>query len=135
MTIQKWDSAFSHFTPEELKCPESGGYAFHPGFAERLEQLRVMYNKPIHVNSCCRSKAHNAKLAGSSDHSLHVYDAPNRGAQGTCAVDVRVSDNIDRHEFLKIALALGFSAYFIKGNPVNIHIDQRLLLGEPAIVW
>lgn len=133
--IREWDSAFRSFTPEELMCKDSGGYKFHPGFAALLQQLRDTYQKPIYVNSCCRSAAYNAKLDLSSKNSLHVYDKPNRGALGTLAVDVRVSDSIDRHEFMKIALMLGFSCYFIGGNPVNIHLDQRKLLGEKEMFW
>ena len=135
MTIREWDKNFRNFTPDELMCPESRGYKFHPGFAELLQQLRDLYAKPIHVNSCCRSLVYNAKLDKSSKSSLHVYDKPHRGSLGTCAIDVRVSDAIDRHEFMKIALMLGFSCYFIGGNPVNIHLDQRLLLGEKAMFW
>ncbi len=133
--IQNWPAEFVNFTPDELKCPNTGGYAFHPGFPERLQQLRTMYDRPINVNSCCRSAAYNATLDNSSKNSLHVYDEPNRGAKGTCAIDVRISDSQDRHEFLKIALALGFSGYFIGGNSNNIHIDQRILLGEAPIFW
>ena len=135
MTIREWDKAFKDFKPDELMCRESGGYKFHPGFAELCQQLRELYAKPIFVNSCCRSAAYNARLDKSSTKSLHVYDKPNRGALGTCAMDVRISDAIDRHEFMKIALMLGFSCYFIGGNPVNIHIDQRKLLGEKEMFW
>jgi hypothetical protein len=133
--IREWDKAFRDFKPEELQCSESGGYKFHPGFAELVQQLRDLYAKPIFVNSCCRSEAYNLRLDRSSKNSLHIYDNPKRGALGTCAMDVRVTDPIDRHELMKIALMLGFSCYFIGGNPVNIHMDQRKLLGEKEMLW
>lgn len=133
--VKEWDKAFKDFKPDELKCPATGGFKFHPGFAESIQQLRDLYAKPIYVNSCCRSEAYNLKLDRSSKNSLHIYDNPKRGALGACAMDVRISDAIDRHEFMKIALMLGFSCYFIGGNPTNIHIDQRLMLGEKAMFW
>lgn len=133
--IKQWDKAFRDFKPEELACNKTGGFKFHPGFPDLLQQLRDLYAKPIYVNSCCRSEDYNYQLDKSSKNSLHIYDNPKRGALGTCAVDVRVSDAIDRHEFMKIALMLGFSCYFIGGNPVNIHLDQRKLLGEKEMFW
>lgn len=133
--IKEWDSAFINFSPEELACPKTGGYKFHPEFPERMQQLRSMYNKPMFITSCCRSEEHNNSLNKSSPNSLHIFDKPKRGALGTCAFDTRISDSVDRHEFLKIALALGFSCYFIGGNPQFIHCDQRILLGEQARFW
>ena len=123
------------FTPQELACPQTGGYAFHPGFPERVQILRDMYAKPIYPTSCCRSETYNNSLAGSSKNSLHIYDNPKRGAHGTCAMDVRVTDSIDRHELFKIALSMGFSAYFITSNGHYIHLDDRISLGEPARFW
>lgn len=131
--IQEWDDAFKDFTIEELACPMTGGYKFHPGFAEKFQQLRNMFSKPIYPTSCCRSREYNESLRGSSPKSLHIYDEPSRGSLGTAAMDIRVIDSIDRHELLKIALALHFSCYFI--GPTAIHLDQRIILGEPAIFW
>ncbi len=128
-------SILRNFTPEELRCPRTGGYAFHPTFPEKLQALRNMYAKPIYVTSCCRSEAYNATLGKSSANSLHIYDKPKRGAKGTCAIDIRVVDSIDRHELLKIALAMGFSAYFITPDARFIHLDLRIDLGEPARFW
>lgn len=124
-----------NFTPEELRCPQTGGYAFHPTFPKKLQALRDMYAKPIYPTSCCRAESYNKTLAGAAKNSLHIYDNPKRGAKGTCAIDVRVTDSIDRHELLKIALALGFSVYFITPDAQYIHMDLRVDLGEPARFW
>jgi hypothetical protein len=128
-------SILRNFTPEELACPLTGGYVFHPTFPEKLQALRDIYGKPIYPTSCCRSEEYNATLPGSSKQSLHIYDHPKRGALGTCAIDVRVTDSIDRHELIKVALALGFSAYFITPDAKYIHLDLRIDLGEPARFW
>ncbi len=135
MVAKIWNPVLVDFKPEELACKRTGGYKFHPGFPEALQLLRSTFAKPIFPNSCCRSEAYNLELDRSSKNSLHIYDNPKRGALGTLAIDVRVSDSIDRHEFMKIALALNFSCYFIGGNPNAIHLDQRFLLGEPCAFW
>lgn len=135
MTIKKWDEAFKNFGVDELSCSCCGGYKFHPGFATAFQKLRDLYAKPILVSSCCRCEKYNATLSNSSKKSLHVFDNPMRGALGTMAADVRISDAQDRHSFLQIALMLKFSCYFIGGNPNAIHLDQRSLIGEPVIFW
>ena len=124
-----------NFTREELACPLTGGCAFHPTFPDKLQALRDMYGKPIYPTSCCRSETYNASLPGASKNSLHIYDNPKRGARGTCAIDIRVTDGVDRHELMKIALALSFSAYFITPDAKYIHLDLRVDLGEQARFW
>ena len=40
--------------------------------AQWLEQVRAVFNKPIHINSWCRCPEHNAKLPGAAKHSYHM---------------------------------------------------------------
>lgn len=131
----KWPSAFKNFLPEELACKQSGGYAFQLGFPEKLQALRDAYGHPIVSTSCCRSEEYNKSLPNSSDISLHIYDKKRRKGIGTCAIDVKITDSVLRHRFLKYALQLGWSCYFIGGNPMYIHCDMRTLLGEDAKFW
>lgn len=135
MAKKDWDDYLVDFTPDELKCKKSGGYAFHPKFAFQLQLLRTTFGKPIYPTSCCRSEEHNNSLANSSPNSLHIYDNPKRGALGACAIDIRITDSRDRAMLLKIALQLGFSFYYIGGNPKYIHLDLRLDLGEDQVAW
>lgn len=135
MTIKRWDDRLINFTPDELACKASGGYAFHPEFALKLQLLRSACGFPFIPTSCCRSQAHNNSLNNSSPKSLHIFDVPQRGALGTCAIDLRITDSRQRAEFLKNALMYGFSLYYIRGNPNNIHIDLRTDLGEAQIAW
>lgn len=124
-----------NFTYEELACPETGKCILHPGFAKELQRLRDAIDAPIYVSSCCRSQVYNASLPNSSRRSLHIYDFPDkeRGNKGTLAIDVRVVDSVYRLELIKIGLLLGWSGYVMHGG--NVHLDQRVLLGEPQIWW
>ena len=131
--MSEFPEIFTHFTVEELACPDTGEFKFHPRFPEFLESLRQEADFPFPVNSCCRSKAYNATLPNSSVHSLHIYDEPTRGALGTMAIDVKIVGAARRAQFVRIALSLGFSLYFI--NEDSIHIDLRTLLGEEQILF
>lgn len=133
--IKKWDDRLVNFTPNELRCKRTGGYQFHPEFAKKLQLLRIACDFPIRPTSCCRSSAYNASLRNSSSKSLHVYDKPNRGAKGTCAIDIKETNSVRRAKLLKEALNLGFSFYYIHKNPSLIHLDLRTDLGEPQVAW
>jgi len=135
MLIREWDDRLINFTPEELMCKKTGGYKFHPEFALKLQLARTACAFPFYPTSCCRSQAHNDSLSNSSPKSLHVYDEPNRGAQGTCAIDIKLTDSAQRAELLKVGLMYGFSFYYIGGNPNFIHLDLRTDLGETQVAW
>lgn len=135
MSIRVWDDRLINFTPDEMMCKKSGGFKFHPEFALKLQLTRTACAFPFIVTSCCRSKEYNASLKNSSPKSLHVFDEPNRGAQGTCAIDLKITDSVRRAELLKIGLMYGFSFYYIGGNPNFIHLDLRTDLGERQVAW
>ena len=136
MTVKKeWNDHLVNFTPEELMCKRTGGYAFHPEFAKQLQLVRSECGFPFYPASCCRSRAYNASLRNSSSKSLHVFDYPNRGALGACAIDLRETNSIRRAKLLRVALNHGFSFYFINKNPNSIHLDLRTDLGEEQVVW
>ena len=135
MAKKVWDDVLVNFSPSELKCKHSGGYAFHPEFATKLQLLRSLCGFPIIPTSCCRSQEYNDSLPNSSKFSLHVYDEPNRGAEGTCAIDIWEENSVRRATLLREALNLGFSFYYIGGKPSNIHLDLRTDLGELQKAW
>jgi len=136
MVVKKeWNDHLANFTVEEMACKKTGGYAFHPEFAKRLQILRFNFAEPMHPTSCCRSEGYNSSLGNSSPNSLHIYDNPKRGALGTCAVDLYEPDSQRRAKLLLEALKLGFSFYYINKNPNSIHIDLRASLGEDQVAW
>ena len=79
MTAYKVDGKITaHFSVEEMcnpSCSESTKLVLSPEaieHAQMMEELRVWYNKPMHVNSWYRSKTFNA-LKGGMSNSGHLY--------------------------------------------------------------
>lgn len=111
-----------YFTESELRCKQTGIIKLAPGFAEALLSLRLVYARPMPVNSCCRSKDHNAKVGG-NPRSLHVYDSPFWPTGGTCAIDIGITDATQRAELVKIALESG---WWVGLHSAFIHLDRRI---------
>lgn len=125
------ESGETLFTASELKDPDTGTVKLADGFAERLIELRVLFNKPIIVTSCCRSAKHNAKVKG-HPRSLHVWDHNAHGLNGCAAIDVRVGPAPIVREFVCLAIRHGWSVGVARWF---IHLDRRELAGIPAGVF
>jgi uncharacterized protein YcbK (DUF882 family) len=107
----------------------------HPGFAERLDNLREALGRPMVLTSACRSEAHNRRVGGAAS-SLHICDAPARpGQKGTLAVDVRVRDRQEAATLVRTALNLGWSVGVPPDGKGFIHCDARDLLNLPQVVF
>lgn len=113
------------FTFHELMCKGTGKMELAPGFANKLIELRETWDKPMIVNSCCRSFVHNAKIGG-NPKSLHVYDTPFWPTGGTCAIDIAMKDSIQRAALVKLALEMGWWAGI---NETFVHLDRRIDFG------
>lgn len=99
--------------------------ASYPGFGARIDALRQAWGKPLIVNSCCRSKAHNAKVGG-HPRSLHVYDFPYHDTGGAAAIDFKLMKTPEETEQFK---RLAYSMLFSVGDEAGcIHCDDRTLL-------
>lgn len=66
-----------HYVPRiEWKCPchRCGGFPVEPkqGIVEFVEGARVHFNRPAHISSGVRCKAHNNELPGSVSNSRHM---------------------------------------------------------------
>jgi len=110
-----------YFKDYELECPITREYKLAEGFGERLDLLRESYGKPIIITSGARSKEHN-KNEGGHPRSLHVYDYPYHPTGGCCAVDISITNGVDRLLLIEAAIDLGFSI----GVASNfIHVDDR----------
>ena len=115
------------FSHEELACPKTGIVRLADGFARHLVELRVAYGRPMKVNSCCRSKAHNETVKGHSN-SLHVYDDSAHGLNGAAAIDIAIADPVDRGALVILAWRMGWSIGHAK---TFLHLDRRDLAGLP----
>lgn len=84
----------------------------------KLEKLRVLYGKPMKINSACRCRAHNADVKG-KPNSFHITTK-----KTSCkAVDISATNAQDKFEIVKLALQSGFTGIGI--NPLFIHLDIR----------
>lgn len=121
-----------HFSIEELACHSDGGYQFAKGFLDALERLREDYGKPMKVNSCCRSEAHNKAIKGHIK-SLHVYDNPYHPTGGCCAIDIGIADGAEKLAIAAVAIKAGWTVGVAKSF---LHLDRRTeVLGFEQILY
>lgn len=124
------DPAVILFSRAELADRASGHGRLAPGFGEKLAMLRMVFGRPMRVNSCCRDAARNRAIGG-HPRSLHVWDANAHGLDGAAAVDIATPDGAYALGLTLTALDLGWSVGVAKGF---IHLDRRDLAGlNPAV--
>jgi zinc D-Ala-D-Ala carboxypeptidase len=102
-----------NFSVKELKCKCGCGMLPNPEFVQKLQQLRDLYGRPMHITSAARCPKHNAAVKGSKN-SMHMQG---RGA------DIACSSGQDRIDLIRAAMQLGFGGLGLhKGF---IHVDDR----------
>jgi len=115
------------FTHAELACKHCGNGILAPGFGDALVRLRTAFGQTMQINSACRCAFHNGNVGG-HPKSLHVYDKPQHGTGGTCAVDVAMPDGRYGWLLLQTAMRLGW-AVGINFKRNFIHLDRRMDYG------
>lgn len=120
------------FTHAELADRQSGEVRLATGFAQHLAALRMTWGKPMAVTSCCRSFARNAAIGG-HPNSLHVYDRPNHGLDGTAAIDIAMTDGHEARDLVALAIKQGWSVGVPKAR--FIHLDRRDLANLPPAIF
>lgn len=108
------------FTAAELASPDDGTIRMAPGFVAALTKLRVAMDEPMVVNSCCRTLAHN-KAVGGAAASYHLTTG--NASNGTCAIDIRVPDDIYR---LKLAMLAMERFWTVGVYRTFLHLDRRI---------
>ncbi len=110
---QEW--LWPNFTPDELRCKETGMLHMLPSFMDRLQALRTEYGKPMTITSGFRSDQHSAerKKKRLGPHAMG------------CAVDVAVSGS-DAIRLIELALQHGFTGIGVqqRGEGRFIHLDD-----------
>lgn len=108
----------ANFSAEEMACKcgacGSTGTEMDPGFMVKLQTLRDLYDKPIHISSAYRCSAHNVAVGGAAN-SYHI-----RGR----AVDILIPKGQDRYDLCRHI----FQLQFFRGIGFYeqwIHIDDR----------
>jgi uncharacterized protein YcbK (DUF882 family) len=86
-------------------------------FMEKVETLRVLYGKPLHVTSAARCPEYNAKVSGTGKTGPHTTGR---------AIDFGVSGH-DAHRLLVLAASMpDFTGIGVnqKGDSRFIHLDD-----------
>ena len=109
------------FSEAELADHDVGIVALAPGFENCLKELRIVFNEPMIVNSCCRSALYNVEIGGHS-RSLHVWDDPHHPTGGTAAIDIHNKDADYAERLIKTAWELGWSVGVAN---TFTHLDRR----------
>lgn len=118
--------ATEHFTDAELNCPHCGKMEFPEAFLQHLETIRVIFGRPMPLNSGYRCP----------DYNDQISDTGRDGPHTKGAVDVRISGQ-DAYELVGWALRMGWTGIGInqKGDfPQRfVHLDRLHLVMRPRI--
>jgi peptidase M15-like protein len=103
-----------HFTVAEMACRCGCGRLPSLPFVQRLEELRVAFNRPMPVTSGARCPAYNATVSLTGEDGPHTKDA----------VDVAVSRR-DAYDLMVLAPQFGFTGIGFKqhGGKRYVHLD------------
>ena len=105
-----------NFTYEELACKHCGRMHIPSAFVVRLQTLRDLYGKPMHVSSGDRCPEHNAVVSTTGPNGPHTK----------AAVDVLVSGP-EAYALLVLALREGFTGIGVHQKGPHgqrfIHLD------------
>lgn len=115
------------FNYKDLACRGTGILKLDPFFERCLIDLRIAWNKPMIVNSCCRTPEHNRNVNG-HPNSLHLTENPTHNTHGTAAIDIgwRGWSVEEQLELARLAWSMGWSVGLHNGF---IHLDRRDIAG------
>lgn len=123
MVVKDW-TKYDNFKKKEFDCKFSGENMMQTEFMDKLQQLRSVYGKPMHITSGYRSKMHPVERSksGSGPH--------NQGLAADIAVE-----GADAVRLLNLALQLGFTGIGVqqKGYGRYIHLDLVKSSSRPMI--
>lgn len=124
------------FTKAELACRHCGALNYHPGFLDRLQDVRKEYGSAMVPTSGCRCKFHNTREGGhpNSSHICDILPYLGKGQLGAFGVDIAVNDNNHRGRLHAVFWKHGFSVGHNYGKSF-IHADTRTMFGMPQIMF
>ena len=103
-----------HFNLSEFACPCCRRIMLHPLLLEKLEKLRKIIEKPIHITSGYRCSRYNQKVGGVAN-SYHCIGL---------AADIKVKD-INLIELLGCAEEIDFAGIGFYEKKNFLHLDVR----------
>lgn len=116
--LQPGQWKWPHVDPaKEWACKGTGKLVYDTEFLDLFEKLRLMFGRPLPINSGYRSPEHNRLVADTGDAGPHTTAR---------AADVRIYGTY-AYELLALALGLGFTGIGLqqKGAPESryLHLD------------
>ena len=103
-----------HFNLSEFACLCCNRVMLHPLLLEKLEKLRKIIEKPIHITSGYRCPKHNHQIGG-VENSYHCIGL---------AADIQVKD-ISLIELLEVCENIGFGGIGFYEKKNFLHLDVR----------
>lgn len=113
-----------NFHSSEFDCPSKPytGVNMNPLLIDKLQMLRNIIDKSIIVTSGFRTKEYNKEVGGAKDSS-HTHGN---------AVDIAITNSLDRFFIVKYALVIGIERIGI--YKTHIHLDISTLKESP-VIW
>ena len=104
-----------HFSRREMQCKCCGDCYINPELFNRLEELRLVWGRPIHIYSAYRCIKHNSAVGGHKD-SQHL--------KGN-AIDIATHSlsAFDKYHLIRLAYQVGFKG--IAQAKRFLHLDVR----------
>lgn len=110
-----WNN-YPNFSKSEFDCKHTGKNEMKPEFMEKLQELRILYGKPMKISSGFRDVTHpvEAKKSKGGYHTLGI------------ACDVACG-SVEAYEIIRLAMQVGFKGIGVnqKGEGRFIHLDLR----------
>ena len=113
-----------YFTDREVSCKCGCGLIAPTDSLYRLYALRLLWGKPIIINSAIRCPAHNKKVGGANG-STHLPASKRNGISrswGGCGFDIRTHSPQEQRALESLAIQCGFTG--IGEGKTFIHIDD-----------
>ena len=120
------------FTDSELSCKCGCGLIAPTKSVYKLYAVRLLWGKPMIINSAIRCPIHNKRVGGTTG-STHLPPKDRAGHSsdwGGCAFDIRTNNYREQRQIESIAVSCGFTGIG-EGNGF-IHIDDA---DRPQLTW
>jgi uncharacterized protein YcbK (DUF882 family) len=120
-------SKYPNFTEKEFKCSHTGKCEMRPEFMEKLQALRLQFNRPLIISSGYRDITHPIEAAKES-RGEHTYG---------CAADIAIRGT-EALRLIALAYDMGFRRIGInqKGDGRFVHLGMGdKLVHFPEASW
>ena len=112
-----------YFSDWEFACPCCGVTKVSERFLVKLDKLRELLGKPIHITSGCRCSHHNADLRSQGYHSVDGSAHTISERQECEAADLECSSSTYRRELLILAHSI-FNRVGVAKSFIHVDDDQ-----------